>query len=196
AAITASSAGARPTSSGPSRKRSVSARPSAPSPAPPVPRWARRRTLARRRECGSGFPLVEGARSSLKPARGPSRTRPMIGSCSPTSSRTPGRSSVYVFTGAGSDAWKPTLPWVPSHIGFELEWPQRHSAILGFPVVSTYAPVGSYSSTSPSIRYGPFGRAVILTGMGRVLLVGFACAPQPTTEAYTERVKEPGGILL
>src|SRR5439155_18540028 len=102
--------------------------------------------------------------------------------------------STYFF--AGSDAWKPTLLWVPSHIGFELEWPHRHSAILGFPVVSTFAPVGSYSSTSPSTRYGPFGRAVILTGMGRVLLVGFACAPQPTTEAYTERVKEPGGILL
>ena len=26
--------------------------------------------------------------------------------------------------------------------------------------------------------------------------MGFACAPQSTTEAYTERVKEPGGILL
>src|SRR5439155_1126046 len=81
-------------------------------------------------------------------------------------SRTPGRSSGYVSTYffAGSDAWKPTLLWVPSHIGFELEWPHRHSATLGFPVVSTFAPVGSYSSTSPSTRYGPFGRAVILTG--------------------------------
>src|SRR5256712_13570119 len=109
----------------------------------------------------------------------------MIGSCSPTSSRTPGRSSGYVSTYffAGSDAWKPTLLWVPSHIRFELERPHRHSAILGFPVVSTFAPDGPYSSTSPSTRHGPFRRAAILTGIGRVLLGGFACAHPRRTDA-------------
>src|ERR1700686_3555863 len=53
---------------------------------------------------------------------------------------------------AASAAWNPSLLCVPSQNGFVVEPPQRQSAILGRPVASTLAPVGSKISTSPSTR--------------------------------------------
>src|SRR2546429_138824 len=77
---------------------------------------------------------------------------------------------------AASAALKPTLLCVPSQKGFVTEPPQRHSAMRGpRALVSIVEPLTSISSKSPSTRYGPLGRIVILVGIRTVLLgVGIA----------------------
>ena len=67
---------------------------------------------------------------------------------------------------AASAAWKPILLWVPSQNGLVTDAPHRHSANLGpRPLVSILLPSTSTNSTSPSTRYGPLGRMLILTAM-------------------------------
>src|ERR1700731_636225 len=67
---------------------------------------------------------------------------------------------------AASAAWKPILLWVPSQNGLVTDAPHRHSANRGpRALVSTLLPFTSTSSTSPSTRYGPFGRMLILTAI-------------------------------
>src|SRR5713101_2774389 len=67
---------------------------------------------------------------------------------------------------AASAAWKPTLLWVPSQNGLVTDAPHRHSANRGpRPLVSIVLPLTSTNSTSPSTRYGPLGRMLILTAI-------------------------------
>src|SRR5229473_907614 len=67
---------------------------------------------------------------------------------------------------AASAAWKPSLLWVPSQNGLVTDAPHRHSANRGpRPLTSTLSPFTSTTSTSPSTRYGPLGRMVILTAI-------------------------------
>ena len=79
--------------------------------------------------------------------------------------RTADNGYFFSWATAASAAWNPILLWVPSQKGFVTEAPHRQSAIRGRPDVSILFPVGSESSTSPSTRYGPFGRTVIFTVM-------------------------------
>src|SRR5947209_6594026 len=67
---------------------------------------------------------------------------------------------------AASAAWKPILLWVPSQNGLVTDAPHRQSAKRGpRALVSTLLPFTSTTSTSPSTRYGPFGRMLILTAI-------------------------------
>src|SRR3989440_12242513 len=84
----------------------------------------------------------------------------------------------YFFSCARA-AWaalKPPLLGGPSQRGFVTEPPQQHSAMRGpRAVVSIFEPLTSINSKSPSTRYGPLGRIVILVGIRTVLLgVGIA----------------------
>jgi hypothetical protein len=73
----------------------------------------------------------------------------------------------FSWATAASAAWKPILLCVPSQNGFVTDAPQRHSANRGpRPLVSILLPLTSISSVvSPSTRYGPLGRTVILTAI-------------------------------
>ena len=58
---------------------------------------------------------------------------------------------------------KPTRRWLLSQNGFVRECPQRQSAIA-LPSGSTNSfPSASITRTGPSILYGPFARALIVT---------------------------------
>src|SRR5580692_10479517 len=65
--------------------------------------------------------------------------------------------------------WKPTLPWVPSHNGFLLDWPQRQSAACGPDCMSS--PLLSRTSTGPLTNRGPFFSAWIFTSAIDNLLI-------------------------
>src|SRR5438128_182996 len=99
---------------------------------------------------------------------------------------------------AASAALKPTLLWVPSQKGFVTEPPQRHSAMRGpRAVVSIFEPLTSISSKSPSTRYGPLGRIVILVGIRTVLLgVGIADNDSTAPRRRLGPMTAPGEILL
>src|SRR2546430_2067487 len=99
---------------------------------------------------------------------------------------------------AASAALKPTLLCVPSQKGSVTEPPHRHSAMRGpRAVVSIFEPLTSISSKSPSTRYGPLGRIVILVGIRTVLLgVGIADNDSTAPRRRLDPMTAPGEILL
>src|SRR5215813_4004103 len=138
--------------------------------------------------CTRGACSVLAAAAATAPAMNPRRLSPRM---------------IYFFSAAtaASAAWKPTLLCVPSQYGLVTDPPQRHSAMRGpRALVSTLAPFTSMSSQSPSTRYGPFGRIVILVGI-ESLLLGVEVAVNDSTAcsvpwAHDQRRRDPSRRLL